>query len=247
MQLGLNIQYPLLGLFEARPRRVRIHSRPPGISVTSLRVCCPPSPCGRLSRPRTTTQAPPLLPPSVDGAPARLPTGRRRQQVPVFTIDRSTASVPRCAPAASQRLRRSRSPLPPDRRGRSDPGVALRCWQRRCAAIRPLSVRFEPADHLRGFTIRVPHVHLSVSLAGPGPSDSADPSRRCQGCSRSCPHLRARAALSFSPSAATDGGWRPFTSTRFNGASRRTTSRLHARHFPSIPRVGAGRSPAHGY
>jgi len=40
-------------------------------------------------------------------------------------------------------------------------------------------------------------VHLPVLLAGPGPSGSTDPSRRCQGCSH--PHLRpqARAAPSF--------------------------------------------------
>ena len=35
---------------------------------------------------------------------------------------------------------------------------------------------------LRGVQPLVPHVHLSVSLAGPGPSGSAGPSRRCQGC-----------------------------------------------------------------
>ena len=38
-----------------------------------------------------------------------------------------------------------------------------------------------------GFVLRsvqslVPHIRLSVLLAGPGPSDSAGPSRRCRGC-----------------------------------------------------------------
>ena len=35
---------------------------------------------------------------------------------------------------------------------------------------------------LRGFRTLVPHVHLPVLLAGPGSSDGADLSRRCQGC-----------------------------------------------------------------
>ncbi len=40
-------------------------------------------------------------------------------------------------------------------------------------------------------------VHLPVSLAGPGPSGSTDPPRRCQGCSRPPLHLQGQAALSF--------------------------------------------------
>jgi len=56
---------------------------------------------------------------------------------------------------------------------------------------------------LRGFQPLVPRVHLSVSLAGPTPSDSADASRRCQGCFRlhRCPS--GRAALGFLQPAAT--------------------------------------------
>ncbi len=50
---------------------------------------------------------------------------------------------------------------------------------------------------LRGVTTLVPHVHLPVSLAGPGPSGSASPSRRCQGCSHPPRRLPAQAALSF--------------------------------------------------
>ena len=41
-------------------------------------------------------------------------------------------------------------------------------------------------------------VHLPVSHAGPGPSGSTDPSRRCQGCSHPPLRPQARAALSFS-------------------------------------------------
>ena len=50
---------------------------------------------------------------------------------------------------------------------------------------------------LTGRHALVPRVHLLALLAGPGPSGSADPSRRCQGCSHPCVRLHAQAALSF--------------------------------------------------
>jgi hypothetical protein len=64
-------------------------------------------------------------------------------------------------------------------------------------------------------------VHLSVSLAGPGPSGSAGPSRRCQGCSHPSPRPRGQAASSFSGllRQATGGSLHP---TRSYGASWRT-------------------------
>ena len=57
VQLGLPSQYPLLRQGGVK-RRERIHTRPPERPLR-LRSCCPPSPCGRLSRPRTTTRTPP--------------------------------------------------------------------------------------------------------------------------------------------------------------------------------------------
>jgi hypothetical protein len=66
VQLGLDSQYPRLRLLGRRPRRVGVHQRPPGLPAPALRTRCRPSPCpdpagtcGRLSRPRTTTAAPP--------------------------------------------------------------------------------------------------------------------------------------------------------------------------------------------
>jgi hypothetical protein len=52
MQLPLDTEYPRLRIYDARPRGVviqRHYSSPPLVLLT----CCPPSPCGRLSRPRT--------------------------------------------------------------------------------------------------------------------------------------------------------------------------------------------------
>src|SRR5712691_852219 len=57
VQLGLPSQYPLLRLLGVE-RRGRIHARPPE-RLLLPRPCCRPSPCGRLSRPRSTTTAPP--------------------------------------------------------------------------------------------------------------------------------------------------------------------------------------------
>src|SRR4051794_15384156 len=57
VQLGLPSQYPL-GRQGGVKRRERLHARPPERRLTP-RSCCPPSPCGRLSRPRTTTRTPP--------------------------------------------------------------------------------------------------------------------------------------------------------------------------------------------
>ena len=61
VQLGLDPQYPRLGHHQRRPRQrlAGIHQRPPGIPASSLRTRWPPSPCERLSRPRTTTRPPP--------------------------------------------------------------------------------------------------------------------------------------------------------------------------------------------
>jgi hypothetical protein len=82
----------------------------------------------------------------------------------------------------------------------------LRCPA--CAADRPTSARFEPALPLAGVP---PLVHCALHrpalLAGPGPSGSADPSRRCQGCSHPAWRLPGRATLSFNRAAATAQRW----------------------------------------
>ena len=117
----------------------------------------------------------------------------------------------------------SRSATSTDRR--SSPHIFVRVR----AATRPRSTRFEPVALLRGVQSLVPHVHLSVLLAGPGPSGGADPSRRCRGCFRpprrlpgsGCPQLHQLAAT---------GRWRrSFTSSRFKSASWRSMSMTQRR------------------
>ena len=112
---------PALGLVEVGPRSAGIHQRPPR-QRSMLRTRWTPSPCGRLSRPRTTTGPPPhpggisrrrAFPPTPAGCgPGRGPPG----WFPRSLSNRSTGSAPSYAPAASPRLRRRPSPWPPDRR-----------------------------------------------------------------------------------------------------------------------------------
>ena len=86
-------------------------------------------------------------------------------------------------------------PAGPADRLRSRPGELRRgvhCWP---AHIHQVGA----GSGLAGVRPLVPAlVHLPVSLAGPGPSGSAGPSRRCQGCSHPPLRLQDRAALSFS-------------------------------------------------
>ena len=149
-----------------------------------LRTRWTPSPCDRLSRPRTTT-GPPSHPDGIDRRRVFPLTSRPLARkgaagmVPTFTLEPSTGSAPNYAPATSPRLRRRPSPWPPGRRHRPRSPPHQSCG---CALLSsPYLPGLELVDRLRGFQPLVSHVRLSVSLAGPGPSGSAGPSRRCQG------------------------------------------------------------------
>src|SRR5216684_3333537 len=136
------------------------------------------SPCGRLSRPRTTTAAPPRPARSAVGAP--IPgTGR----MPVTRGD-ATRWFPcslwfarrRRSPTVSQRPRHAyaagfRRGLP-DRQMKTSPGVLAASVYSETHRVRPRSARFEPVSKLKDVTTPVPRVLLSATLAGPGPSGS---------------------------------------------------------------------------
>ena len=97
---------------------------------------------------------------------------------------------------------------------------------------------------LRGFPPLVPRVHLSVSLAGPTPSDSAGASRRCQGCFHlhRCPS--GQAALSFIQPAATGCRRWSLTTARFENASWRSMSATQIRSRASVRNWRSTRSGA---
>jgi len=159
VQLGLDSQYLHLGPFGLRPQHIGIHRRSPAIPVPTLRTRCRPSPCDRLSRPRTTTTAPPRPGPTSRRRTCPHPTwmaGSRDQPetLPTFTTYRSTGSVPSFAPAASPRVRRSSSSWPPCRRLQTaqESPAHPKGGGRACTALRPTSTRLEPVYLLRGFT-----------------------------------------------------------------------------------------------
>jgi hypothetical protein len=131
--------------------------RPPDCPATALLARWVPSPCDRLSRPRTTTDPPPrpgaisrqrACPPPPTMGVGEGGTGT----VPTFTTSRSTGLAPSSSPCSiatstpqtflvaspPTALDRLRSPRPPTSRTA-------------CAALRPRSTSLEPASLLRGF------------------------------------------------------------------------------------------------
>ena len=88
-----------------------------------LRSCCPPSPCGRLSRPRTTTRTPPR--PAPISRHRALPGCHQqpgaRGALPTFTMIRLTGSAAGSTPTAHPAGTRS---LPPA----TTPGHISRAW-----------------------------------------------------------------------------------------------------------------------
>jgi hypothetical protein len=175
--------------------------------------------------------------PSVGNEPAHrrtgCPAGGRSGTVPTFTWNRSMREAPALTPTASPRLRRRPSTWPPHRTGQpASELISTGEPARSRAAHRPLSVRFEPALDLRGFRQRFLSYAFSSLLAGPEPSDSADPSRTLSGLlppSRAfprpgCPQLHQPAA--------TDQRRSPFTSARFQAPRGARSASSRSRWLP---------------
>src|SRR3954470_6780052 len=165
---------------------------------------------------------------SVDGGPSPVTragstaAGRGPRRFPCSLTIRSTKEEPNSVPAASPRLPRSTSPWPPDQTSTCPPEVPHRTIAGGCAP-HPAHIRQVGAgEPLRDVPTLVPHVLLSVTLAGPTPSDGAGASRLCQGCSHPPRHLPRQAALSFNRPAATRRRRRSLTSVQNVSASRRT-------------------------
>jgi hypothetical protein len=134
--------------------------------------------------------------------------------VPVFTVVRSTKEEPDYAPAASPRVRRSLSPQPPWQLVPTAAGVPCHNTRGRYAPHPAQIHQIRAGAASRGCHTPVPHVLLSVTLAGPRPSGSTGPSRLCQGCSHPPRHHSGRAALSFTALLRQDQRRRSLTSSR---------------------------------
>ena len=160
-----------------------------------LRTRWTPSPCARLSRARTTT-GPPSHPGGINRRRAFPPTSWLLAgegtvgMVPTFTLepfDGIGAQLCPCniATATPQAFTvASRPATSPSPKSSPPQHAGARC--------NPALIRQVRAGGLllRSVQPLVPHVRLSVSLAGPGPSGSAGPSRRCQGCFHPPPRPR---------------------------------------------------------
>ncbi len=205
VQLRLHSSYPGLGLFEVGPRCADVHRRPPWY-ISLLRTRWGPSPCDRLSRPRTTTTPPP--PPSASAGDE--PSRRSARSGPGWGrwegshVPCSTVRQGRC-PTMPLRYRHGYAAVLPrglpagdiDRRG------SFHHHSGASAHRNPAQIRqVRAGGSLKGRFTLVPCVHLPVPLAGPGPSDGAGLSRLCQAACRllprplgsGCPQLRQPAA-----------------------------------------------------
>jgi hypothetical protein len=147
--------------------------------------------------------------------------------VPVFTANRSISLAPSFAPAASPWLRRRPSPWPPHRHAKPASESAIHTG-RPCTASRPISTRFEPVPRLRSFMPLVPLVCRLISLAGPSPSGSPEPSRLCQRCFPPSPTSPGSGCAQLLPSSCDHPARR--TSTSF-GQRRLTAHQRLAAHL----------------
>ncbi len=228
VQLRLHRVYPHLSLNEAGPRRAGIHQRPPRAAVMP-RTRWTPSPCDRLSRPRTTT-GPPPRPGGISRqrtfpAPSRLLAAEGTAEiVPTFTPEPFNglgAQLCPCnlaTPTPQTFSVASRSATLTDLRS-SPHAVRVR------VATQPRSVRFELAVCLRGFVALV-HRRYTFPSRLPNPRHLTVLTRPgvVRAACRHRPRSRGQAALSFSRLAATSR-WRcPFITARLQSASWRSTS-----------------------
>jgi len=171
---------------------------------------CRPSPCDRLSRPPSTTAAPPLphpigrrwtQPPFRAGSTAKRQSGEG-SRVHCCSLDEGGVQLCPCGIAMANpqhftMASRQTSTRPP----RSYPHQPKH--NRQDCAPHPAHIRqIWGRQAFKGRRSWFLSVLLSVTLAGPAPSGSADTSRLCQGCSHpypaspgtGCPQLHRPAA-----------------------------------------------------
>ncbi len=228
MQLGLDLQYSCLGLYEVRPRRVGIHQRPPDLPFLDCETAAllrhvagfPDLGLLRGLRPTSALSANSGL--SVAANRWRLGWCRDGSHVHHEPIGRVGAQLCPCSLATG---------TPQAFSVASWPGVTSRLrscpheWAR--TAVQPISARFGVGVlHLRGFGagfLRTPFYLACRALA----VWQCRPSRRRQGCSHPSSRFRGQAALSFARLLRQTGGGALSSPLGFNGASWRRCPLSH--------------------
>src|SRR5664279_1887811 len=157
VQLGLHRKYPRRRWTQLRPRNTSIHRRSP-INARLLRSRWTPSPCGRLSRPRTTTGPPPH--PGSISRRRTFPPGNWQLtgfgttgMVPTFTFrpfDGIGTQLCPCSIAAATPQAFTAASRPATSTGQ---GVPRNLRMRVRAATQPRSARFELVGHLEGLSV----------------------------------------------------------------------------------------------
>jgi hypothetical protein len=177
--------------------------------ANSRRRACPPAPITNAGRA------------TPDGSHVHHQTAQRRRRpaIPLRHRHAYPAALRRGLPAGD--MNRPRSRPPPTAGVHRDP-----------AHIRQVRA----GGILRGVRTLVSHVHLSVSLAGPEPSGSAGPSRRCRGCLPPSPAPPGSGCPQLHQAAATAQRRSPFISARSHGASWRSMSSCQSRRGRSTPK-----------
>ena len=162
--------------------------------------------------------------PTVDLPADQLAAGREGQPgtVPTFTMYRSTGSAPSSAPAASPTATPQTFTVASPPTSMVSFGVVSPCEGSTRTAARPASTRLEPVPHLRGINRWFNRYACLSRLPGIGPSGSAGPPRRCQGCFPPFPAPPGSGCPQLHRPAATGRRGGSLTRPRLHGASWRT-------------------------
>ncbi len=206
VQFGLDLQYPALRPEQGRAKLVGIHRRqPPDIPASSLPDLLASfamhAPFARpdyyeASVPPTAISRHRACPP-----PGWKPGGKGNRGA-----HRSARSASSYTPAASPRLRRRLSARPPHRLLEPAPELTRLLESGHVLHPGPHPPDWSRRHRYGASTTDSLALRLLTLLAGPGPSGSTGPSRRCRGCSRPPRRSPDQAASSFTRPLRRPGG-----------------------------------------
>ena len=121
----------------------------------------------------------------------------------MFTVVRSAEEEPDCVPATSPRLRRRLSAWPPHRLLEPAPELSRILESGHVLHPGPYPPDWSRRHRYGASTTDSLALRLLTLLAGPGPSGSADPSRRCRGCFPPSPAIPGSGCLQLHRASAT--------------------------------------------
>lgn len=157
----------------------------------------------------------------------------RLATVPVFTVIRIDRGGARLCPCGLASTTPQFFVLALPNAGFTTPGSSFGTFTPPDAPLPTHIHQIRVGIALRDFKTSVPRVVLSVPLAGPAPSGSADTPRLWQGCSHPLRHLPDQAALSSCRAAATTRRQRSLASTQITAPHGARSQRSTCSRSPS--------------